>query len=62
MEPCIEPEPSGDIIALLRKGKVDDAATEYVRYVLEVRDSFQLCNGRLAALREWWPEGNVNEP
>ena len=46
----------------MRKGKVDDAATEYVRYVLEVRDAFQLCNGQLAVLREWWSEGELNEP
>lgn len=62
MEPCNEPEEPGEVLALMRQGKVDDAATAYVRYVFEVRDSFQLCNGRLAALRNWWPEGDINEP
>lgn len=63
MEPCIEPLPPNDIIGFMRKGRVDDAATEYARYVLDVRDAFQLCNGRLALLREWWKgELDAHEP
>lgn len=53
LEPCSEPQDSGDVITLLQKGKSDEAAVEYVRYVLDVRDAFQLCNGRFQALREW---------
>lgn len=41
------------MLQLLKENKTDDAAVEYVRYVLDVRDSFQLCNGRLKAAREY---------
>lgn len=41
------------MLQLLKTGNSDEAAVEYVRYVLDVRDSFQLCNGRLQAAREY---------
>lgn len=41
------------MLQLLKVGNPDEAAVEYVRYVLDVRDSFQLCNGRLKAAREY---------
>lgn len=50
---CEEPAGSGKMLELLRAGRVDDAAVEYVRYVLDVRDSFQECNGRLAEARTY---------
>lgn len=60
LEPYVEPDAPVRFLPFLREGRVDDAATEYARYVLEVRDSFQLCNGRLEALRQWWLEGDKN--
>ena len=53
MDPCPEPENSGHVLELLRKGSIDDAALEHARYVLRVRDGFQLCNGQLNAIREY---------
>lgn len=41
------------MLELLRAKRPDDAATAYVRYVLDVRDAFQICNGQLAAAREY---------
>lgn len=50
---CKEPEDANRVLQLLKENKPDDAAVEYVRYVLDVRDSYQLCNGRLKAAREY---------
>lgn len=50
---CQEPEAANRVLQLLKENKSDDAAVEYVRYVLDVRDSFQLCNGRLKAARDY---------
>lgn len=62
LEPCNEPVEHPEVLRLLREGNRDDAAAHYVQYVLGVRDAFQLCNGRLDALRQWWLEGGeVNE-
>lgn len=53
LEDCQEPAEAGRVLSLLKVSNVDDAAVEYVRYVLNVRDSYQLCNGRLKAAREY---------
>lgn len=53
LAPCQEPEGAPEVLELLRKKRIDDAATAYVRYVLDVRDAFQICNGQLAAAREY---------
>lgn len=53
LEDCREPEESGQVLLLLKAQRTDDAAAEYVRYVLDVRDSFQLCNGRLKEARDY---------
>ena len=39
---------------MLREGNPDMAAVAYARYVLDVRDAFELCNGKLSALRGWY--------
>lgn len=41
------------MLALLQAGNSEDAAVAYVRYVLDVRDAFQLCNGQLSAIRDY---------
>lgn len=53
LEPCQEPAGSPEVLELLRAHRTDDAATAYVRYVLDVRDAFQICNGQLSAAREY---------
>lgn len=53
LERCIEPDEPVEVLVLLRKGRVDDAAAAYAKYVLDVRDAFQVCNGRLSSLRGW---------
>lgn len=32
---------------------MDEASVEYARYVLDVRDGLELCNGRLEVAREY---------
>ena len=51
LEPCREPLNSGDALALLQAGDVRGAALAHVRYALDVRNSFELCNAQLDALR-----------
>lgn len=41
------------MLRLLGEQRVDEAATEYARYVLDVRDSFEVCNARLRAVRQY---------
>lgn len=53
LENCPEPDEPKDILQLLKDGKSDDAAVKYVRFILDVRDSFQLCNGRLREARQY---------
>lgn len=53
MEQVDEPDDAGQVLELLRKKKYGDAATAYTRYVLDVRDAFQIINGKMKALREW---------
>ena len=50
---CQVPAESAELFRFLKDGNTDDAAVEYARYVLDVRDSFQMCNGRLKAAREY---------
>lgn len=52
--PCIEPDAPEDALALFSQGKYEQAAEAHVRYVLDVRDAFQICNGKLAALRKYY--------
>lgn len=53
MIPCPEPQGAGDALKLLRKGDTSAAALAHVRYVLDTRDTLQLCNGRLSAIRKY---------
>lgn len=53
LEQVNEPEDAGKVLELLRKRQYDEAATAYTRYVLDVRDTFQIVNGKMRALREW---------
>ena len=53
MDPCPEPEDSGMALELLKNGDTDGAALAHVRYVLDVRDAFGRCNGRLGAMRDY---------
>lgn len=41
------------MLRLLSEQRVDEAATEYARYVLDVRDSFDVCNAQMRALRQY---------
>lgn len=53
MEPCAEPENAGMTLERLKVGDVNGAALEHVAYVLDVRDAFGRCNGRLKAIRTY---------
>lgn len=53
---CIEPQGAETALAFFTKGQYGKAAEAHVRYVLDVRDAFDLCNGQLAALRLYYEE------
>lgn len=53
MEQVDEPDDAGQVLELLRKKRYGDAATAYTCYVLNVRDAFQIVNGKMRALRDW---------
>lgn len=54
--PCIEPVNSGEALVWFSRGQYEKAAESHVRYVLDVRDAFELCNGRLEVLRNWYED------
>lgn len=56
MAPCVEPANPGEVLAFFSRGEYEQAAGAYVRYVLDVRDSFQICNGRLELLRQYYED------
>lgn len=56
LSPCIEPVNSGEALVFFQKGQYERAAESHVRYVLDVRDAFEICNGQLAALRQYYEE------
>ena len=45
--PCNPPESDLETLHFLKKGDTKSAATAYTRYVLDVRDAFDLCNSRI---------------
>lgn len=53
LAPCVEPGEPEKTLLLLRAGRRDEAATEFARYVIDVRDAFEICNGQIDALREY---------
>lgn len=56
MTPCIEPGGGGEVLSFFTRGEYEKAAEAHVRYVLDVRDAFELCNGKFAALRQYYEE------
>ena len=52
-EPCQEPQGSEAVLQYMLKKDYNNAATAYTRYVLNVRDGFQQCNGKLQNIREY---------
>lgn len=55
MTPCSEPVEGGALVYFMQ-GEYEKAADAHVRYVLDVRDAFELCNARLAALRQYYKD------
>lgn len=56
MSPCVETRGSEDVLVYFERGEFERAAEAHVRYVLDVRDAFELCNARLAALRQYYKD------
>ena len=52
-EPCPEPQGSDIVLQHMLKKDYAKAATAYTKYVLNVRDGFQMCNGKLKHIREF---------
>ena len=49
MLPCQSPQiPDG-----LRKGDIKQYAVAATRYIIDLQESLDVCNGKLAGLREW---------
>lgn len=55
LTPCIEPV-EGGALAYFMQGEYEKAADAHVRYVLDVRDAFEICNSKFAALRQYYKE------
>lgn len=56
LAPCSEPKDSDAVLRHIAASRTREAADAYVRYVLDVRDAFDVCNGQLAALRQYYGE------
>lgn len=56
MAPCIEPANPGEVLRYFSAGEYEKAAEAHVKYVLDVRDAFQMCNGRLEVLRGYYED------
>lgn len=54
MMPCIEPVNPGEVMMYFTRAEYEKAAEAHVRYVLDVRDAFEICNGRFEALRAYY--------
>ena len=59
LEECQRPVERG-VLRLLSERKIDEAATEYARYVLDVRDGFDICNAQIRALRKYADDMSAN--
>ena len=42
------------MIEALRNGNSRKAASEYVAYILRVREAHELCNGKITGIREFY--------
>ena len=54
LTPCPEAETSPAMLDALRRGDTRAAATEYVGYVLRVRESHDMCAGKVEAIRAFY--------
>lgn len=54
LTPCVEAETSPAMLDALRSGDSRRAASEYVAYILRVRESHELCNGKIAGIRNFY--------
>ncbi len=50
---CPPPESEYETLYALKKGDTKLAATAHARYVLDVRDAFELCNSRIRNLKRF---------
>lgn len=54
LEPCAEAETSTDMLDALRAGDTRRAGVEYAGYVLRVRESHELCAGKIEGIRSFY--------
>lgn len=54
LTPCAEAETSSAMLDALRSNNSRQAATEYVAYILRVREAHELCNGKIAGIRKFY--------
>lgn len=54
LTPCAEAETSPAMLDALRSNNSRQAATEYVAYILRVREAHELCNGKLSSIRKFY--------
>lgn len=54
LTPCAEAETNPDMIEALRNGNSRQAASEYVAYILRVREAHELCNGKITGIRKFY--------
>lgn len=54
LTPCAEAETSPAMLDALRAGDSRRAATEYVAYILRVREAHELCDGKITGIRKFY--------
>lgn len=53
---CIAPEGELDTLVFLKRGEIENAARAHADYVLNVRDTIDLCNAKLGGIAKFYRE------
>lgn len=54
LAPCVAPDRELEVLEHLKNGNIREAARAHADYVLNVRDSFEICNARFIAISEFY--------
>lgn len=54
LAPCVAPDRELEVLEYLKAGNIREAARAHADYVLNVRDSFEICNSRFTAISEFY--------
>ncbi len=51
---CVAPEGELDTLVFLKAGDIENAARAHTDYVLDVRDTIDICNSRISAIGQFY--------